>query len=214
MPTPIHSKIINKIARKILKEYGIERKGQSRTWLDDHYWFTTVIEFQPFKDQQGTCLNVGVNFHWYLQEYFSFDIGNRLSDFIEFKNEEQFENEMVSLVELALNKTLELRTKLSDINVAEQTIITHNFASDELWGNYHRALISGLNNNTGKAITYFNKILNRESNIGWMKELKSKVEYLVKVLNEGNEFKKQVDLIIQETRIEKKLKDKEIKNVW
>ncbi|MFV0290086.1 MAG: hypothetical protein ACK5IJ_04195, partial [Mangrovibacterium sp.] len=63
MALPEHSKIINQVAREIFKEYGIERKGQSRTWLDDQYWYTTIIEFQPFKDRQGTCLNVGINFH-------------------------------------------------------------------------------------------------------------------------------------------------------
>jgi len=124
MPTPIHNKIINKVARKILQEHGIERKGQSRIWLDDQYWFTTIIEFQPFKDRQGTCLNVGVNFHWYQKEYFSFDIGNRESEFIDFENEEQFEKEIIPIVELALKRTLYLREKLTD---CYQKRKVHNF---------------------------------------------------------------------------------------
>ena len=54
---PDHSKIINKTAKKIFGVYGIKQKGQSRIWLDDNGWFTTVIEFQPFRGRQGTTLN-------------------------------------------------------------------------------------------------------------------------------------------------------------
>jgi len=214
MPTPIHSKIINKVARNILKEHGIERKGQSRTWLDDQYWFTTIIEFQPFKDRQGTCLNVGVNFHWYEKEYFSFDIGNRESKFIDFENEEQFEIEMNSLVELALKRTLELRENLSDLKTGKNTILNHEFASDSLWGNYHRAIISGLNNEPKKSEQYFNLILKNELKYDWELELKQRVENLKTELNNISNFKKRADEIIEKTRNEKKLKKADIKNVW
>ncbi|GFZ87841.1 hypothetical protein GCM10011531_19220 [Aquaticitalea lipolytica] len=214
MPTPIHSKIINKVARKILKEYGIERKGQSRKWLDDHYWFTTGIEFQPFKDRQGTCLNVGVNFHWYQKGYFSYDIGYRESEFIDFVNEEQFEKEMCTLTELALNRTLELREKLSDLNTATNTILNHEFTSDSLWGNYHRAIICGLNNDQKKAHQYFELILKNKLEYGWELELKKRVEQLKSESGNTIEFRKEIDYIIEETRKEKKLKETDIKNVW
>ena len=215
MALPEHSKIINKIARGIFKVYGIERKGQSRTWLDDQYWFTTIIEFQPFKDRQGTCLNVGINFHWYEQEYFSFDIGNRESDFIDFKNEKQFQSEMESLVEKALKRTLELRNKMADLKSAEKNIINHEFASDNLWGNYHRAIICGLNNERKKSAEYFNRILKNEFEYDWQKELKEKVEQLKADLNNNfKDFKVKVDDTIKNTRSKKKLKETEIKNVW
>ncbi|WP_109853448.1 hypothetical protein [Aquimarina sp. AU58] len=214
MPTPIHSKIINKVARKVLKEHGIVRKGQSRTWLDDQYWFTTIIEFQPFKDRQGTCLNVGVNFHWYEKEYFSFDIGNRESEFVDFANEEQFESEMNSLVELALKRTLELREKLSDLITSEKTIINHDFSSDSLWGNYHRAIICGLNNEPKKSDEYFNEILKNDFEYNWQKELKEKVEQLKFDLNNLDGFKAKVNETIGITRTKKKLKETEIKNMW
>lgn len=214
MALPEHSKIINKVAREIFKKYGIERKGQSRTWLDDQYWFTTIIEFQPFKDRQGTCLNVGINFHWYEQEYFSFDIGNRESDFIDFKSEKQFQSEMESLTEKALKLTIELRNKMADLNSAERTIISHKFASDNLWGNYHRAIISGLNNEPKKSDEYFNQILKNDFEYDWQKELKEKVEQLKFDLNNLDGFKAKVNETIGITRTKKKLKETEIKNVW
>jgi len=214
MPLPIHSKIINKVARKILKDYGIVRKGQSRTWLDDQYWFTTIIEFQPFKDRKGTCLNVAVNFHWYEQDYLSFDIGNRESEFIDFENEEQFEIEMNSLVELALNRVLELREKLADLKTGTNTILNHEFASDSLWGNYHRAIISGLNNEVEKSEHYFELILKNELKYDWHFKLKQTTEKLKTELNNIPNFQNTIDKIIEKTRIQKKLKEVELKNVW
>ena len=214
MAIPEHSKIINKIARGIFREYGIERKGQSRTWLDDQYWFTTIIEFQPFKDRQGTCLNVGINFHWYEKEYFSFDIGNRESDFIDFKNEKQFQSEMKSLVEKALKRTLELRNTMNDLKSAEKNIINHEFASDNLWGNYHRAIICGLNNEVGKSEYYFDLILKDDFDVPWAKELKRRVSELKNELKDTSNFQVKINEIIENTRNEKKLKEIEIKNVW
>jgi len=214
MALPIHSKIINKVARRILKPNGIERKGQSRTWLDDQYWYTTIIEFQPFKDRQGTCLNIGVNFHWYEKEYFSFDIGNRESDFFDFKNEVQFEREMNSLTELALKRTIELRNMLSDLNISERTIINHEFSSDNLWGNYHRAIICGLNNELHKSDKYFNLVLSNDLKWDWELKLKNKVEILKGKMNNIAEFKSSINEIIIRSRTEKKLKLSDIKNVW
>ena len=214
MPTPIHSKIINKVASKVLKEHGIERKGQSRTWHDDLYWFTTIIEFQPFKDREGTCLNVGVNFHWYEKEYFSFDIGSRESENVDFENEEQFESEMNSLAELALKRTLELRKKLSDLKTSEKTILNYKYASDSLWGNYHRAIISGLSSKQKESEKYFDLILKNDYDVSWTKELKNRALGLKTELNNKTEFQKKVESIINKARKAKKLKEIELNNVW
>ncbi|MGB5818437.1 MAG: hypothetical protein WBG90_03055 [Saonia sp.] len=214
MATPIHSRIINKVARKIFKEHGIERKGQSRTWLDDQYWYTTVIEFQPFKDSHGTCLNVGANFHWYKKEYFSFDLGGRVSEFIEFKNEGQFENEVNSLVRLALKETLMIRENLSNLKSAEKTIMNHQFSSDNLWGNYHRAIINGLNNKIDESGHYFNLILGDSEDVGWAIELKSRVHKLKTVFNDNNYFKRSIEEIIKQARMDKKLNPMETKGLW
>lgn len=214
MAIPEHSKIINKMAREILNPYSIERKGKSRMWLDDQYWYTTVIEFQPFNERLGTCLNLGINFHWYEKEYFSFDIGNRESKFIDYKNDNQFVSEMQSLTNLALRKALNYRKILTDLQTAETTIINYEFASNNLWGNYHRGIISGLNNDVKKSEEYFNRILENELEYDWQIELKEKVSSLKSNLKNTKEFKEQVDEIIKNTRTKKKLKATAKKNVW
>ena len=207
MATPEHSKIINKVARKSFKELGIIRKGQSRMWLDDHEWFTTIIEFQPFSGRQGTCLNIGVNFHWYLKDYWSFDIGYRESDFIEFQNEEQFFTALEKLMKIAVNKCLEIRNNLKTLEKAQETIINHKFNSENLWGNYSKAIISGLIGNLEDTLKYFDKLSATEDNTPWAKELKERVESLKKHMDNKETFKESIKQIITETRGLKKLKE-------
>ena len=101
-----------------------------------------------------------------------------------------------------------------DLKNAEKNILSHEFASDNLWGNYHRAIICGLNNEPKKSEEYFNRILKNEFEYDWELHLKQRVENLKTELNNISEFKKRVDEIIEKTRNEKKLNKTEIKNVW
>ena len=93
-----HSKIINRIPKEKFKPFGITQKGQSRIWLDYRGWFTTIIEFQSYRKERGTTLNVGVNFDWYKIDYYSFDIGSKQDvDFVIFE-EDNVEDTRYSVV--------------------------------------------------------------------------------------------------------------------
>ena len=83
-----------------------------------------------------------------------------------------------------------------------------------IMGNYHRAIITGLNNNKKRQVEYFNEILRHNSDIPWITELKNRIKDLIEALNTDNGFNNLIDSIIEKTRIEKKLKYKETKNVW
>src|SRR5277367_5073918 len=53
-------KLIAHAARTWLDPLGLRRKGQSRTWLDDHGWWLTIVELQAGAHDVGAFLNVGV----------------------------------------------------------------------------------------------------------------------------------------------------------
>lgn len=214
MPQPIHQKIINRVAKSILGKNDIKRKGQSRIWLDDQYWYTTIIEFQPSKGQQGTYLNVGANLHWYLSDYLSFDIGNRESGLIQFKSEEQFEKEMQNLVHLALTKAQEIRSRLTDISTAEKTIMNYLFSSNDLWGNYHRGVIYGLNGKIKMAEKYFESVAAHDGAYEWITDLKQKSDKLKDVVKDTFEFRREMEEVIAKTRTEKKLAPQEPSFLW
>lgn len=213
MTQPDHSKIINKTAKKIFGVYGIKQKGQSRIWLDDNGWFTTIIEFQPFRGRQGTTLNVGVNFNWYENEYFSFDIGYRQDvDFVEYNgNDERFLGEVEKFCKIALNKILKYREWFKDLHNAKFHILNHTFTSENIWGSYHKGMICGLTNEFDKRNDYFKKILKNTETFEWITELKNRVNFFTTDLNKQNDFTEKIIEIIEITRRVKKLPERKIK---
>jgi hypothetical protein len=121
---------------------------------------------------------------------------------------------MNALVLVALKRTLELRDKLADLKTGTTTILNHQFTSNNLWGNYHRAIICGLNNEPEKSEHFFDLILNINHDVAWADELKNSVSELKTELNSITNFQNCVDKIIEKTRSAKKLKAIAIKNVW
>lgn len=210
MSQPEHSKIITKVAKQIFKPHGLEQKGQSRTWYDDQGLYTTVIEFQPYKWEHGAFLNVGVNFHWYVQEYTSFDIGYRETGFEKFETAEQFTSKIEEMARLALDKAFSYRQQLIDINSAKKTILTHNFTSDTLWGNYHKGVICGLTNDTDRLNKHFDALLLVDHDVEWANELKSRVRQLKGIASDHSKFKSEILSNILESRNLKKLKTMKI----
>jgi hypothetical protein len=200
-----HNKIIIKTATAFFKNHGISRKGQSRTFLDDHCWFTTIIEFQPHRWEKGTFLNVGVNFHWYEKDYFSFDVGSRETPFIEFNDEEKFQSEIEDLCKLALKKVVEYREAMKTLKSAREKICDYEFSSDTLWGNYHKGTVSALVGDINTMEKYYLKLLDFEHNVEWANELKERTKLLLKHSSDLGKFKSEIEKIIFKTRQLKKL---------
>ncbi|TGK89246.1 hypothetical protein EHQ24_00130 [Leptospira noumeaensis] len=205
-----HSKIITKQANKLFKPHGIVQKGKSRTWYDDHGIYTTIIEFQPHKREHGSFLNVGVNFHWYVKNYISFDIGNRVTEFEKFETAELFTIKIDEMVRLALEKAFNYRQKLINIITIKDTILSHNFTSDSLWGNYHKGIICGLTKDIEGLNKHFEDLLLVDHDFQWVKELKLNVIELKKAALDYKKFQKEIHSTIIEARKLKKLKNIEI----
>jgi len=220
-----HSKIIAKVAKQKLKPLGIVQKGKSRIWFDDRVWFTIQIEFQPSSWSRGTYLNIGANFHWYKQEYLSFDFECRQEQFIEYKNDEQFMVETERLCDLTIQKVIEIREKFATISSAKKFILEYNFSSDKLWGNYHKGTICGLTDDFDGLNKYYSNLLKEDSmkqytdgntgvvhsmRVEWIDELKEKVKYLLTKTSSFDLFKTEIMSIIVESRRLKKLPEVEI----
>lgn len=212
MTPPDHSKIINKTAKKVFAPYGIKQKGKSRIWLDDNGWYTTVIEFQPFSGRQGTTLNVGVNFNWYEQVYFSFDISYRQDvDFVEYNgNEDLFSKEVEKFCEIALNKALEYRENFQNIHKAKPFILNHTYTSENIWGSYHKGTICGLTNDVVEQNHYYQKLLQESHPGAWLNELKDRVNLLMVDSEHHHKFTENIIETIKKARALKKLPEIEI----
>ena len=142
MALPLHSKIINKLARETLKPLGVTRKGQSRLWYDDNDWFLTLIEFQPSRWSKGTYLNIGICWLWYPKDTFSFQLSYRENAFVEFETEEQFSVEVQKFVDIAKERVLSLREELSSPEMAKNFVLENTVGSkDNVWASLNRAMI-------------------------------------------------------------------------
>ncbi|SHH24297.1 hypothetical protein [Flavobacterium defluvii] len=201
-----YSRIINKIAKEKLRPYGIIQKGKSRLWLDDQGWYIILIEFQPYSGRRGSTLNVGANFNWYNQNYFSFDIGYRQNvEFAEYKNEDQFSQQIELYCDKAIEIVLDYRNKL-DNNHRKNFILNHAFTSESLWGNYHKGTILGIIGEADEMKKYYSAILDEENQFDWINDLQSKVRFLI----ESKDFIMEIRKTIYESRKLKKLPESEI----
>ncbi|MET0069529.1 MAG: hypothetical protein ABW096_05770 [Candidatus Thiodiazotropha sp.] len=206
MATPQHSKILNKVAREVLKPIGVKQKGRSRTWLDDQGWWVTVIEFQPSRWSKGSYLNVGVNWQWYPNDYFSFDLGYREENYIEYKSGEQFEPEALKLSQAALGKVEEYREALRNIEAAKQHLLRaiegQRFT---FWGEFHCGMICAIAGDLERALSYFDQVLDYEEDREWAIKLQKFTLDLSTQIREGGEFLPKICETIAETRRLKKL---------
>lgn len=153
-----HNKIINKASKEVLKPYGLFKKGQSRTWIDDNGWFLILVEFQPSYWEKGTYLNVGCHYLWSAQDYLSFDYGYREHNCIAFEGDgDVFYRKVKELSNHAVCKVLEYR-EFRDIRYAMKMITKRSGFSSASKELYNKMMICGLAGD-GNALKYARKLM-------------------------------------------------------
>lgn len=212
MSTPQHSKIINKVAREILKPLGVKRKGQSRIWLDDNGWWITVIEFQPSAWSKGTYLNIGVNWQWYPKEHYAFDVGYREQGFVEYENDQQFEEDARQFAELAKSKVLEIRESLSTLESMKKYIISaYKEIGATIWGDFHQGLACAVASDHVEAISFLQRVVSNSDDREWALELKDFSKNIINQIESGSDYHTYLDEVVSKSRELKKLGTTDIK---
>jgi len=203
MASHIHNKIICKMAKTVFEPLGLFQKGNSRLWIDDNGWFLTVVEFQPCFGKNGTFLNVAIFFLWVAdQDYISFDFGNREYGYVEYNNdEEQFSKLLQPMLKVAIEKVLFYR-QCSDLTFAKKKILAHTFTSEEVWGIWHKAMLSYFANDIKKGDKFISR-LNFTKIERWNREVAEFLELQIKQLqNSPDEIK---NCIVNSIKIQRAL---------
>ena len=209
MALPIHSKIINKLARETLKPLGVVRKGQSRLWFDDNGWWVTLIEFQPSSWSKGTYLNVGVNWQWYPKDYWTFDLGYREKAFVEFKNEQQFNLQVTNFIDIAKERVLSLREILSHSESAKKYVLDNaNESPSDVWTNLDNAMICLHDADHEKSQHYLQYVTVADDDRDWANEVKAFAKSILAL--PANERANFVQKSVLKSRALKGLPDKSI----
>ena len=171
VPSDPTSSILNARARQVLRPMGLQRKGRSRTWLDDHGWWLTVIEFQPSGFGRASYLNVGICWLWSAQptKYLSFDLGYRVPGAgASFESEEQWHAVVDHLVHQAADEVTRYRELVPDLAAAAHECVRHEEARvadlrrgdgtrdvPADWPTWHAAVACGLASDIDRAVHYF-----------------------------------------------------------
>ncbi|GEA10863.1 hypothetical protein [Alteromonas sp. KUL49] len=209
MATPIHSKLINKAAREILKPNGLTRKGQSRIWFDDNGWWISIVEFQPSSWSKDTYLNTGINWQWYPKSDFAFDLCYRESDFVEFECEESFFQQALELAEKAKMKVVAFREALS-VPLDAKNFILENTVGDRqnIWTSLNKGMACLHALEYRQAAKYFTDVIECSDNRDWALSVKTFVNNMITLTPE-----EQVLFVrnsISESRKMKKLPQSEV----
>jgi hypothetical protein len=197
------SRIIASAAKTVLLPLGCRRQGRSRLWVADQGFWIVVIEFQPSGFAQGSYLNVGAMWLWYLKDHWTFDYGNRVEDFEPFQSAAQFTPLAESLALQAAQEVRALREKFSSLSdVAAQLlarVVAHTDPS-QWWPTYHAAVAAGVNGDITTAQQLFHRLENLPAAFDWQTKLQRNSSILAAHLKQPTEFRLAVLALIEQTR--------------
>lgn len=193
-----HNRLLKKIANEKFKPIGIIQDGNSRVFLFDKGWYTIVIEFQPSSFSKGTYLNIGVDFHFYPRDYFTFTCGYRESGFEEFENEQEFTKRIEELCDLSIERVRQLEIKFKDLKAGISTL--NNEREKDAWRYYDLAVFYALEGNLNKALRLFKKVSRVKCEYDFEYERKKITDDHIKLLRERPSFYENVKSINAKTR--------------
>lgn len=197
--------ILKKLPASVFPALGLKRWKQSVHWFEDRKWNLIFVEFQPISGSLSVALNVGVGLLWYPKDYLSFDIGHRESKVIPFESEAQFEFAVNELINIAIPKVLQYQSAFATLETANEAILTHYFTSESLWGNFHKGVICGLNQDAASAMRYFNALLSEKPESSFDEEIARHTSRLRTFVTDTKRFKLAIQEGIQQTRENLKL---------
>ena len=185
-----HSKIITKKAREMLLPLGVKQKGRSRLWIGDEKWYVILVEFQPSKARKGTYLDLGITWLWYPKPYFSYDVGGKQGQFVEYKSDEQFLQSFTSLTKDVPHKINNIKNSLSTMQGAYQYASTsNNLGKDEGWLNLNLGVLAILAGKRKTGVDLLKSVESKEVKTSWQEERRIFCETLISKSQNLDELK-------------------------
>ncbi|MEX8505747.1 hypothetical protein [Leptothrix ochracea] len=194
-----HNAVINAEARRVLKPFGLTRKGTSRVWIDDHGWWTIQVEFQPSAWSKGSYLNVGVNWLLYEGSVGAFNVGSRVDvPFIEAAGNESFEKDAHNLALRAKAEVAQLRSRFSSLEAAASYY--RSCVRQSAWDDYYCGVLMALSGDTENARAAFQSVPTHRLEYGWERALAQRASELHRLASDHTAFIETVRGIVMRTR--------------
>lgn len=199
-----HDEIIAVAAKTALEPLGFVRKGRSRTWLADHAWWLTIVEFQPSAWSKGSYLNVAAHWLWSEIGALSFDFGGRIAGHVEYLTDTQFTPAAARLAERAASEAQRLTELFEDLNQATKVLLEDAQTKDRQrhlhygWSDYHAGVAAALVTRSDEARKMFNCILDSPVPPGSL--LHPATERMAQLLNDPTQLRDEVIALITRQR--------------
>lgn len=196
--TKPYEKIIGKTTRDVLRPAGFSQKGASRFWYLDCGWYACFAEFQPYSGRQGTTLNFGVSWLWYPREHWTLDIFNRAERFFDYKDDDSFRLEVLSLSNQAVEYCSQTRATINTPADAYAFVENHKKKTD--WHAFNLAVLAGLSGQPDTAQSLFDAAYLPQTQIAWEEERNEIIGLLKNQLTNRQSFERCISERIIEAR--------------
>ncbi|ODU69965.1 MAG: hypothetical protein ABT11_10435 [Novosphingobium sp. SCN 66-18] len=140
---------------------GFVRKGRSRIWIADHFWWATVVEFQPSSWSKGAYLNVAAHWLWSSNDFLSFDFGGRVEEHIAYASDEQFAEAADYLARRAAAEAVKLTDSFHSLPATAAILVEEerrNFTGG--WMAYNAGMAAGIAGQSAEASDMFASVSN------------------------------------------------------
>lgn len=171
----VHNKIINNVAKRVLKQNGLFRVGSTRTWIEDNGYYFTIVSFEQSQYRKGCYLNVGIDFLWGdIEEnnsFLKFEIGGREivgkgTQYVEYKpnikdSDIIFERKIEEFANTALTKVIEYRT-FRDLELTKEKLlqlVEDTPLENQFWELYRLSMLCFFKGDFIDGKNYFNEFL-------------------------------------------------------
>ena len=202
-----HNTLIAQAARTALRPVGCIQKGRSRIWLDDHHWWVTVVEFQPYGWSKGTYLNVGACWLWYTKDFLSFDDGYRVDSFTSGEDLEAFESAVEGVAARAKQEVLHFRQRFAALPAVAEHLNSKETRPSDVRSHYHAGVSAGLVGRQAESERRLRAVLAAEErDVEWVNNLKTECDRLLHLVNDAPAFRNHISSVVAASRAALKLK--------
>src|SRR2546430_2553025 len=210
------TRLLTRAARETLHPLGLRQRGRSRTWIDDRSWWLIVVEFQPSSWGLGSYLNVGVNWLWWAKDHISFDEGYRVrwatnpvrlddtarhsTDFLDYRTDEQFADEIRGLCGVAAQRVRQLRERFVHIDAVARHLNVNTADDDQSWPAYHAGIAAGLTGDIPTAQARLARIAAGKTTASWEVDRADRARLLCELVVDQPSFRDYLRTVVAQAR--------------
>ena len=159
-----HNKIIASAAKAELAPLGFKRQGQSRLWLKDHGFWLNLVQFTPSRWSVSVDLDNCAHWLWAGSGFTSLDYFVRGKPDAEFKNDDQFRQEVIEIARLAAVEAAKIDEKFSSFEAIAAHVIGEARQSERQrpsWFGYYAGVAAGILGNVDEAEQFLRGITDK-----------------------------------------------------